>query len=193
MKSDWIHFAQALEDDMTTENVTRPAFNPMPLDDDWTRWIVGEWVGSGESNAGQGRGTVRVESGLSGQFLIYRGDAEITQISPEHADYLRRNMNASDEEIERFKGTGYHSLEIYTLDQQTGDVIGYLFDNLRCLAKGRGKREGYKETVNWEWSSGYKGTRITQRLSDDRMQIVERTPMPDGSVMEDKGEMIRRK
>lgn len=168
-------------------------FNPQPLSDDWSRWIVGEWEGAGESDTGQGKGIERIEFALSGQFLICRGEATITEITPEHADYLRRNMHASDEEIERFKRTGYQSLQLFTVDQTTGEIIGYLFDSLRCIATGRGQREGNREIMEWQWANGHKSTRITERLNDDRMRVIQRTPMPDGSVMEEKGESARRK
>jgi len=164
-------------------------FLPPPLADEWTKWIVGQWEGSGQSNVGKAKGKISIELALSGQFLIHRGHAEITDLDP---DYLRKYLHASDEEIERFKRSGYQGLEVYTIDQQTGDVVGFLFDNLRCIAKGRGKREAWKETVEWDWGTGHKSTRITERVSDDRMVIIERTPL-DGSVMEDKGEMKRSK
>jgi hypothetical protein len=165
-------------------------FLPPPLADDWTKWILGEWEGSGESDSGKGLGRARFEMDLSGQFLIDRGEAKITELNPE---YLKKHMHASDGEIERFKRSGYQSLEIYTIDQETGEVIGFLFDNLRCMAKGRGKREGFKETIDWEWSSGHKSTRITERVSDDKIVFIERTRNADGSIMEDKGEMTRSK
>ena len=163
-------------------------FLPPPLTDDWTRWIVGEWEGAGKSDAGKGRGTVRVELGLSGQFLILHGECEIAELNE---DYLEKNLHASREEIDRFKSSGYQALEIYTIDQGSGDVLGFLFDNLRCIAKGRGRREGMKETVDWEWATGHKSTRITERLDDDRFVVIERTPLPGGEVMEDRGEMRR--
>jgi hypothetical protein len=168
----------------------RPMFLPKPLDDDWIQWIVGQWHGTGDSTAGKGTGTMTVELGLNGQFLIITGQAEIKELD---ADYLKKNMNASDEEIERFKNSPYKSLEIYTLDQKTREVVGHLFDSLRCIAQGRGKREGNRETIEWQWANGQKSTRITERVSDDKMAVIERTPMPDGSIMEDKGEMIRSK
>ena len=93
--------------------------------------------------------------------------------------------------IERFRRSGYQALEIYTINQKTGEVIGFLFNNLRCVATGKGKRDGYREVVEWEWQTGHKSTRITERVSDDKMTVIERTPNPDGSVMEDKGEMTR--
>lgn len=163
-------------------------FFPHPLTDDWSQWIVGEWEGAGESDTGKGNGKVRIELGLTGQFLICRGEAEITELNPE---YLKKHLRASDEEIERFKRSGYQSLEIYTTDPKTGEVIGFLFDNLRCLATGKGRREGPKEIIEWEWRTGHKSTRITERVSADRMRIIERTANPDGSVMEDKGELVR--
>jgi len=172
------------------QGVKQTMFLPPPLIDQWTKWIVGEWEGSGESNAGKGKGKVCIELALSGQFLIHRGQAEITDLDP---DYLKKHMHASDEEIERFKRSGYQALEVYTADQKTGEVVGFLFDNLRCIAKGRGKRDGWKETVEWDWGAGHKSTRITERASDDRMVVIERTRNPDGSVMEDKGDMKRSK
>jgi len=176
-----------------TTGVKRPMFLPPPLADDWSKWIVGEWEGAGESDTGQGRGVERIEFALNGQFLVCRGEARITEISPEQADYLKKNMHASDEEIERFKRAGYQSLQLFTIDQTTGEVIGYLFDSLRCRATGRGKREGGREIMEWEWATGHKSTRITERLGDDKMAVIQRTPMPDGSVMEEKGESTRRK
>ncbi len=171
----------------------RVMFYPPPLAGEWTQWIVGQWEGSGKSDTGQGKCIQRVESALNGQFLIFRGDAKITEITPEQAHYLKKNMHASDEEIERFRRDGYQAMEIYTIDQATGEVVGYLFDSLRCMAKGRGKREGNREIMEWQWSTGHKSARITEKLSPDRMAVVERTPMPDGSVMEEKGEATRRK
>jgi hypothetical protein len=168
-------------------------FLPLPLDDAWTQWIVGEWEGVGESEAGQGHAVERIELGLNGQFLVCRGEAAIIEITPEQADYLRRNMHASDEEIERFKREGYRSLQLFTVDQKTGEVVGYLFDSLRCIATGRGKREGNREVMDWEWANGHKSTRITEKLGENRMRVIQRTPMSDGSVMEEKGESIRRK
>ncbi len=102
-------------------------------------------------------------------------------------------MHATDDEIARFKRDGYQALEIYTVDQTTGETVGYLFDSLRCIATGRGRREGNRQTMDWVWATGHKSTRITEKLGEDRMAVVERTAMPDGSVMEEKGESIRRK
>ncbi len=163
-------------------------FFPLPLTDDWTKWIVGDWEGAGAGQGGGGHGTAHFELALSGQFLICRGDSVITELDPE---YLKSHLHATDAEIERFRRAGYQMLEIYTIDQNTGEVIGFLFDNLRCVATARGKREGNKEIMNWEWQSGHKSTRVTEKVGPDKMRLTERTPLADGSVMEDKGEMTR--
>ncbi len=138
-----------------------PMFLPKPLDDQWSKWIVGQWEGSGKSDAGKGKGRSTIELGLNGQFLIVSGEAEITEVSSE---YLKKNMHATDEEIERFKNSPYRSLEIYTIDQKTGEVVGYLFDSLRCMATGRGKREANQEIMDWQWATGHKSTRITEKV-----------------------------
>lgn len=167
---------------------TNATFFPLPLADAWTQWILGDWAVQGEGDAGKGKGTARFELALGGQFLLCRGSAELTGLNPE---YLKKHMRATDAEVERFQKAGYQAWEIYTIEPATGEVIGFLFDSLRCVASGRGRREGYRETMHWEWRSGHKSTRITERVSDDRIRLVERTPNPDGSVMEDKGEMVR--
>jgi hypothetical protein len=174
--------------------------SPKGLDDDWIKWIVGEWEGTAKSDFGKhkdwvkGKGRRQIELGLNGQFLIERGQAEITQLSAEYIQYLKETMHASDEEIKRFQSSTFKSLEIHTIDPKTGEYIGYLFDSLRCIAKGRGKREGNKEIMEWEWSGAGQGTsiRITEKANDDKLIITEKYTLPDGSIMEDKGEMTRK-
>lgn len=104
----------------------RPSvFLPKPIDDDWCRWIIGEWEGFGESDAGKGKGWVKIELGLNGQFLIMKGEAEITQITPEQKQYLKETLHATDEDIEKFQSSTFKSLEIHTIDAKNGEIIGY--------------------------------------------------------------------
>lgn len=176
---------------------SRPsAFQPKPLDDDWNKSLVGEWEGSGESSAGKGKGRTKIELGLNGQFLIMKGEAEITEITPEQKQYLKETMRASDEDIAKFQSSTFKSIEIHTIEPKTGEIIGYLFDSFRCIAKGTGRREGNKEIMQWQWSAqgqGASSVRITEKVSDDKFIITEKYTMQDGSIMEDKGEMIRKK
>jgi hypothetical protein len=132
---------------------------------------------------------------LNGQFLIKKGEAKITEITSEQKQYLKETMHASDEDIAKFQGSIFRSIEIYTVEPKTGEIIGYLFDSMRCIAKGTGKREGNKEIMQWQWSAQGQGssTRITEKVSADKLVITEKYTMPDGSIMEDKWEMIRKK
>jgi hypothetical protein len=183
------------KDKEIAKDKTPSVFLPKPIDDDWSKGLVGEWEGSGESNAGKGKGWVKIELGLNGQFLIMKGEAKITQITPEQIQYLKETLHASDEEIEKFQSSTFKSLEIHTINPKTGEIIGYLFDSLRCIARGKGKREGNKEIMQWQWSGSGQGTsvRITEKVSDDKLIITEKYTLPDGSIMEDKGEMTRKK
>jgi hypothetical protein len=186
----------AINQEKSTKESGPSAFQPKPLDDDWSKSLVGEWEGSGESNAGKGKGRMKIELGLNGQFLIKKGQAKITEITPEQKQYLKENMYASDEDIEKFQSSIFKSIEIYTIEPQTGETIGYLFDSLRCIAKGTGRREGNKEIMQWQWSvqgQGASSIRITEKVSDDKFIVTEKYTMQDGSIMEDKGEMIRKK
>lgn len=168
------------------------SFNPKPLADAWSGWLVGEWEDAGASETGAGRGVTHYELGLGGQFIVSHGEATITDVSAEQVDYLKRNMHASDEEIARFRAQPYRALECVTVDEKTGEVLGFSFDSLRCIGTGRGRREGNREIMEWRWTNGRTSTRITERLGEDRMRIIQRTPMPDGSVLEEKGESRRR-
>jgi len=169
---------------------------PEALDDGWSRWIVGEWEGSGKSDAGTGKVRVKIELGLNGQFLIMKGEGEITEITDEQKQYLKKVLHASDEEIHKFCSSTFKELQIHTIDPKTGEVIGYLFDSLRCIAEGRGKREGNKETMEWKWVASGKvasSLRIMEKVGDDKIIVTERYTLPNGSIMEDRGEIIRKK
>ena len=168
----------------------RPMFMPRPLDDQWSRWIVGEWEGAGESDAGKGKIHMTAEMGLNGQFLIMKGEAVITELARE---YLKKTMKATDEELKQFQDTTFRSIQFSTIEPETKEVTGYLFDSLRCIATGRGKREGNKEIMEWQWSGNGQGTsiRITEKVSEDKIICIEKYALPDGSKMEDRGEMTR--
>ncbi len=169
-----------------------PMFLPTPLDDDWTKWIVGQWEGSGESDAGKGKGLIKIELDLNGQFLIMHGDFQLTEVNPE---YIKKTMHASNEEIEQFRGSPYKSMQLYSVDPKTGEILGYLFDSLRCVAIGKGKRRGNKEIIEWQWSAQGVGTsiRTTEKVNNDKVIISEKYTLPNGNTMNDRWEMIRRR
>jgi hypothetical protein len=201
------------EEKETAKESGTNSFQPKPLDDDWSKWLVGEWkVVSGESDwltdeSGstvkidvdvdeEGTNAFKVEFGLNGQFLIMRGHGEIGEMTDEQIQQLKETTNASDEDIERFLSMPFKELQIHTIDPKTGEVIGYLFDSLRCIAEGRGRRQGNKEIIEWKWSGTAQGAtsvRIIEKISNNKFTINHKYTLPDGSKMEDKGEMTRKK
>jgi hypothetical protein len=172
--------------------------SPKVLDDDWSKWLVGEWQGTAKSDFGQhkdwakGKCRLNIELDLNGQFLVRKGEAQITSLSDEYIRQLKET-HLSDSDIEKIRNSSFASMEVYTVDPNSGEVIGYLFDSLRCIARGTGKRQGNKEITNWVWSGQGQGSsvRVTEKISEDKFIATERYMMPDGSVMEDKMEMTR--
>ncbi len=190
------------------------SFQPKPLDDEWSKWLVGEWKGVygqsdflgdeleglGESNA-EGAAGFTIESVLNGQFLIWKSSwAETDGMTDEEKKQLKEafkeTTNASDEDLERFVSMPYKSLQIQTIDPKTGEVIEYLFDSQRLYGQGRGRLEGNKEIMEWEWSGigrGLTSVSIMEKISDNKFTYSMKYTLPDGSKTEEKLEMIRRK
>ena len=183
------------EKEMAKESGT-PSFQPKPLDDEWSKWLVGQWEGSAESDAGTGKLWTKIDFGLNGQFLIMNTECEITEISDEQRQYLKDTLRASDEDIEKYRSSIFKELQIHTIDPKTGKVVGYLFDSMRCIAEGRGRRQGNKEIIEWKWSvtaQGATSVRIIEKINDNKFTINHKYTLPDGSKMEDKIEMTRKK
>jgi len=180
------------EKEMAQENQPS-SFQPKPLNDEWSKWLVGEWegtVGLGEMNSEAWR---KVELGLNGQFLITKHEHKVTN---EEIQELKKIMHISDEDAKKYQSLPFKHLEIYTIDLKNGEVIGYLFDSMRCVAEGKGKREGNKEIMEWQWfaqGQGASSIRIMEKVSDDRFITTEKYILPDGSTMEGKMEMTRKK
>ena len=188
------------------------SFQPEPLDDEWNKWLVGEWkVVSGESSLadesgevgkidvdeqGTGAGGFEIEFGLNGQFLIIRSRAETAEMTPDQIKYFKDTLNYSDKEIERLTSNPYKALLIQTIDPKTGEVIGYLFDSMRCIAQGRGKRRGDREIIEWEWSATAQGATsvsIIEKINDNKFTYNHKYILPNGKKMEDTIEFTRKK
>jgi hypothetical protein len=99
------------------------SFQPVPLDDDWNKWLVGQWEGLAESDVGTGKVWIKIDFGINGQFLIMNGESIITERSDEQRQYLK-DLGASDEDIESDLSSTFKSLEIRTIDPKTGEVVG---------------------------------------------------------------------
>jgi hypothetical protein len=172
------------------------SFQPKPLDDNWNKWLVGEWEFSADSDAGAATGRTKIEFGLNGQFLIMKSEVEITEITDEQRQYLKETLHASDEDIEGYQNSTFKGLQIHTVDPKTGEVIGYLFDSMRCIAYGRGKREENKEIIEWKWFGNAQGASsigITERINDNKFTYNHKYILPNGNKMEDKVEFTRKK
>jgi hypothetical protein len=172
------------------------SFQPEPLDDEWSKWLVGEWEGSFESDVGTGKIRTKIELGLNGQFLIMKTEAKTTEITDKQRQYLKDTLRASDEDIKRYRSSTSKELQIHTVDPKTGEVVGYLFDSFRCAAEGRGKRQGNKEIIEWKWSviaQGATSVRIIERINDNKFTLNHKYILPNGNKMEDKVEFTRKK
>jgi len=199
------------EEKETAKESGSTSFQPEPLDDEWNKWLVGEWkIVSGESDwltdeSGKmakidlgelGAGGFKVEFGLNGQFLIMKSWAETGEMTPEQIQQLKDTLNASDKDIEKMQSHPFKELQIHTIDPKTGGRIGYLFDSMRCIAKGRGRLEGNKEIMEWVWSATAQGAtsvRIIEKINDNKFTYNHKYILPNGKKMEDKVEFTRNK
>ena len=199
------------EEKKTAKESGSTSFQPKPLDDEWGKWLVGEWEGSGNSSVTdesgkvakidldeQGAGSLKIELGLNGQFLIMSGSSgEMTDEQKKQIkDTFKETINASDEDIEKFLSMPYKSLQIQTIDPKTGEVIQYLFDSQRCIAEGRGSRQENKEIIKWKWyatGQGVTSVSIIEKIDDNKFTYNHKYILPNGNIMEDKVEFIRKK
>jgi hypothetical protein len=187
------------------------SFQPKPLDDEWNKWVIGKWEitavhsdllgdesdASGESNAEVGGGYT-IEFRLNGQFVIWEKWAKAGEMTDEQKKQVKEALGeyVSDEELERFVSMPYKSLYIQTTDPKTGERIAYCFDSQRLYGQGRGRLEGNKEIMEWEWSGigrGLTSASIMEKINDNKITYSMKYTLPDGNKMEEKIEMIRKK
>lgn len=171
-----------------------PPFMPEPIASDWFKWLVGHWRGTGQSSAGTGVSDMTIELSLNGQFLIFTSEDSITEMTDEQKENLKRAAGATDQEIERFRKLPFREIQLQTIDPGSGEILGYLFDSLRCVAVGRGRLEGNKQTMSWEWSIGGKGTStsVVEKLDSDTFAISG-TYETDGQTVDDTACMIMKR
>ncbi|MFH1370691.1 MAG: hypothetical protein ABII09_05335 [Planctomycetota bacterium] len=68
---------------------------PKALDDEWSKWLVGNWQGTAKSDFGphkdwaKGSCRMNIELTLNDQFLVRRGQAQISGLSDEYIKCLR--------------------------------------------------------------------------------------------------------
>ena len=176
-----------------TKNIKSSSFQPEPLDDEWSKWLVGEWRGIVRLGGMKSEACREIELGLNGQFLITKHEHKVTN---EEIQELKKIMHISNEDVKKYQSLPFKYLEIWTIDPKNDEVIGYLFDSMRCVAEGKGKLQGNKEIVEWQWyaqGQGASSIRIMEKVGDDSFNTTEKYILPDGSTMEGKAEFTRKK
>lgn len=182
------------EERETAKESESTSFQPKPLDDDWSKWFAGEWEGLAESDAGTAKLSIKIDFGLNGQFLIMKGESEITELSDTQRQYLKDTLSAPDEDVESYQSSTFRDLQILTIDPKTGEVVGYLFDSMRCIAEGRGRRQGNKQIIEWKWfvtAQGATSVGVIEKIDDNKFTLNHKYTLPNGEKMEDNVEMIR--
>lgn len=174
------------------KDIKPSSFQPKPLDDDWSKWLVGEWKGIVGLGGMKSEACREIELGLNGQFLITKHEHKV---SNEEIQGLRKIVHISDEDVKKYQSLPFKYLEIWTIDPKNGEVIGYFFDSMRRVAQGKGKLQGNKEIVEWQWFAqgqrAFSSIHIMEKVSDDRFITTKKYTLPDGSTMEGKVEMTR--
>jgi hypothetical protein len=185
-----------------------PKFQPEPIDNEWFKWLIGEWKILGKTEwidnnfedfkeseiEKPEEGRAIIEFKLNSQFLIIKSEGKIPEMTDEQIQNLKESTQASDEEIKRFVSSPFKSLQIFTISPNTGEIIGYLFDSLRSIAEGKGKMEGNKLIIKWKWHSlgqGAKSRQTRERVGNDKLIIKEEFTMPDGKIMKEMTIMTR--
>jgi hypothetical protein len=144
---------------------------PQPLDDDFHKWMIGEWEGSTTSSMGKARIWLKIEWGVDRQFVILH---EVSHFEPNIV----------------YKGIG-----VFTKDPASGDFNGHWFDNLRGVYKGTGKWTGNKVMMAWESPMGTE-TRTTEKArkaSEDKMVMIFKTKSSTGQEVDGRTEVTRKK
>lgn len=183
------------EKEMAKESGT-PSFQSKPLNDEWSKWLVGEWEGTVGLAGVKSEAWREIELGMNGQFLITKHEHKV---SNEEIQGLRKITHISDEDVKKYQSLPFKYLEIWTIDPKNGEVIGYFFDSMRRVAEGKGKLQGNKEIAEWQWfaqgqgASSMRSIHIMERVSDDRFITTKEYTLPDGRTMEGKVEMTRKK
>jgi hypothetical protein len=139
---------------------------PKPIEDPFWESLIGKWEGWSESPEGKSQDEVEFEWELHKQFLKTK---------------VTSKMNEKE-----YKSTGYA-----TLDPATGARLGYWFDTYRGFSKSTETRDGNKIMMKSEGPVTIE--RVAEKVGEDKMVGTFRVTAPDGSVVEGKWELMRKK
>jgi hypothetical protein len=161
---------------------------PQPLADDLFSWMIGDWEGSTTSPMGKSQDMQKIEWGLDKQFIMVHVTAKQTEVNQE----AMKAYKMSKEDMDKMMAMPYKGMGPMTINPQTGEIVGYWFDNWRGSYKGTGKREGNKITIQWEGTMGT-SERTIEKVSDDKMVQTFKEKDPSGNVVEGRTESTRKK
>lgn len=139
---------------------------PSALDDDFCKWLVGEWEGWSEGPEGKHSEWEKIEMGLNGQVLLR-------------------------EAVSKMDDGEYAGMGGMTINPESGEFMGYWMDNHRGMYQGKGKREGDKLTMEWE---GYQGTytNVLEKVDENTYTTTWSFTDAGGNTKEGKSEMTRK-
>lgn len=156
---------------------------PKPLEDEISKWMIGEWAGTSESNMGTSKDWQKNEWSLDKQYVTMHLTSKMTKVNEDHAKKMAGMMKMSEKEfMDMMKNSEYKGMGLMTLDPQTGEYVGYWFDSWRGFYKGRGKLDGKIVTINWEGTMGTSVRTIEIEGPDKMVQSFKENMMGDEMV-----------
>jgi hypothetical protein len=117
--------------------------------------MLGEWSGTSESNVGTAKEWQRCEWACDNQYVLIHYTNEMEKPNEEYVKKNAAAMGMSEAEVKKmFMEMKYSAIGMMTMDDATGEYVGYWYDNFRGAYKGIGKMNGKKITMTWEGGGG---------------------------------------
>ena len=126
-----------------------------PLEDEFMKWMIGEWEGQSKSEMGESNDHITYEMDFGGQFIVMHYNSE------------------------RENGTVMTGMGVIT-HTQDGKYTGYWVDSWRTLSVGKGYREGNLSTMEWSTPMGIY-VRKTEKVDENTMRITGLMTNADGT------------
>lgn len=163
---------------------------PKPLSGDFNNWIVGEWEGYSTSPMGKSKDVMTCEAVLDGQFLLITYEGKMIEHNDEMMKEMGEKMHMSDEAMEKMKEMSYKGMGLVTQNPQTGEMMGYWFDNWRGISEGAGSQEKGEQMMTWKGPMGTE-IRTIKMTGRDNMVVTFKSSGPMGEF-EGKSEYTRK-
>ncbi len=148
-----------------------PMAPPQPLNDSWSKWMVGEWAGTTTTEMGKSEDWMKVELAINNQFVLFHYRSKTVEVAPEMIKQMAQQMKISEEKARQIMMTEYQGMGISTRDPKTDKMVGYWFDGYRDIAQGNGMVEGEKSKMHWK-SPMVDLERVTEMVDENTMKIT---------------------